>query len=400
VCQNSKMKMKQKKIVVVGSGYVGMSLSVLLAQENNVVILDINSVRVNKINLKKSPIKDNEIEYYLKEKKLNLSATLIKKDAYCGASLVIIATPTDYDPSKDNFDTLSVDKVVKDAIELTNDTLIVIKSTLPVGHTKKLQEIYKTKRIIFSPEFLREGQALKDNLYPSRIVIGGKKNKLTEEYSELLTNAAIINDTKVLFMNSTEAEAVKLFANSYLAMRVSYFNELDSFAHYNKLDVRAIIDGVCSDNRIGEGYSNPSFGYGGYCLPKDAKQLRSSFKNVPNGLISAIVSSNKVRQEYIAKHIISLRPSVVGIHRLVMKSNSDNFRSSSIQGIIDMLSGAGIFLIIYEPLIAEKLFKGHEVLNELEKFKSMSDIILTNRYSDELNDVTSKVFTRDVFLNN
>lgn len=394
------MKMKQKKIVVVGSGYVGMSLSVLLAQENNVVILDINSVRVNKINLKKSPIKDNEIEYYLKEKKLNLSATLIKKDAYCGASLVIIATPTNYDPSKDNFNTLSVDQVVKDAVELTNDSLIVIKSTLPVGHTKKLQEIHNTKRIIFSPEFLREGQALKDNLYPSRIVIGGKKNKNTEVYSKLLTNAAIVNDTKVLFMDSTEAEAVKLFANSYLAMRVSYFNELDSFAHYNKLDVRAIIDGVCLDNRIGEGYSNPSFGYGGYCLPKDTKQLKSSFKNVPNDLISAIVSSNKARQEYIARYIISLRPSVVGIHRLVMKSDSDNFRSSSIQGIIDRLYGSGIRLIIYEPLISEKSFKSHDVLTELAKFKSISDIILTNRYSDELNDVTSKVFTRDVFLNN
>ncbi|MDB2623050.1 nucleotide sugar dehydrogenase [Luminiphilus sp.] len=387
------------KITVVGSGYVGMSLAVLLAQHNDVVVLDVDASRVEKVNNKQSTVADTEIEAFLAEKELSLTATLDKQAAYEGASFVVVATPTNYDPDNNRFDTSSVDSVVGDALELNSDALVVIKSTIPVGHTKSLQEKHNTNRVIFSPEFLREGQALKDNLFPSRIIVGSQLEAGTA-FAELLVEGAEKSDIETLFIRSTEAEAVKLFANTYLAMRVSFFNELDSYALAHDLDTKSIINGVCLDERIGDGYNNPSFGYGGYCLPKDTKQLLANYDQVPQRLIKAIVSSNTTRKDFIADSIIKLNPKFVGIYRLVMKQGSDNFRASAIQGIMKRVKAKGIEVVIYEPTYDEAEFFQSKVLSSLDEFKNRSDVIISNRISDELNDVEEKVFTRDLFGNN
>ena len=379
-----------------GSGYVGMSLAVLLAQHNDVIVLDVDPSRVDMVNNKQSTVADAEIEAFLSEKELSLKATLDKHAAYKDASFVVIATPTNYDPDTSRFDTSSVDSVVNDALELNSDALVVIKSTIPVGHTKSLQEKHATDRVIFSPEFLREGQALKDNLYPSRIIVGTKL-EAGQEFANLLVQGAEKSDTETLFIRSTEAEAVKLFANTYLAMRVSFFNELDSYALAHDLDTKSIINGVCLDERIGEGYNNPSFGYGGYCLPKDTKQLLANYDQVPQTLIQAIVSSNTTRKDFIADSIIKLNPKVVGIYRLVMKQGSDNFRASAIQGIMKRIKAKGIEVVIYEPTYDETEFFQSKVLSSLDEFKNTSDVIISNRISDELNDVQGMVFTRDLF---
>ncbi len=384
------------KITVVGSGYVGMSLAVLLAQHNDVVVLDVDASRVEKVNNKQSTVADAEIEAFLAEKELSLKATLDKQAAYEGASFVVVATPTNYDPDTNCFDTSSVDGVVKDALELNADALVVIKSTIPVGHTKSLQEKHETNRVIISPEFLREGQALKDNLYPSRIIVGSQL-EVGRAFANLLVQGAEKSDIETLFIRSTEAEAVKLFANTYLAMRVSFFNELDSYALTHDLDTKSIINGVCLDERIGEGYNNPSFGYGGYCLPKDTKQLLANYDQVPQTLIQAIVSSNTTRKDFIADSIIKLNPKVVGIYRLVMKQGSDNFRASAIQGIMKRIKAKGIEVVIYEPTYDESEFFQSKVLSSLDKFKDTSDVIISNRINPELYDVKQKVFTRDLF---
>tara|TARA_B100001059_G_C17762943_1_gene543909 strand:+ start:155 stop:1333 length:1179 start_codon:yes stop_codon:yes gene_type:complete len=389
------MKIKTK-ITVVGSGYVGMSIAVLLAQHNDVCVLDIDSKRVEKINNNNSTIADTEIEQFLIKKELNLTATLDKRIAYNGANFVVVATPTNYDPQTNCFDTTSVDSVIKEALEHNKDALIVIKSTVPVGHTKFLQEKYETDRVIFSPEFLREGQALKDNLNPSRIILGSKDRE-GKAFADLLVQAANKKDVEVLFISSTEAEAVKLFANTYLAMRVSFFNELDSYAMTHELDTKSIIKGVSLDKRINEGYNNPSFGYGGYCLPKDTKQLLANYDQVPQTLIKAIVSSNTTRKDFIAESIIKLNPKVVGIFKLAMKQGSDNFRSSAIQGIMKRIKAKGIKVIIYEPTYKSSEFFQSKVFESLDKFKSKSDVIISNRMSPELNDVKEKVYTRDIF---
>ncbi len=389
------MKIKTK-ITVVGSGYVGMSLAVLLAQHNNVCVLDINPNNVEKINNNNSTIADTEIEEFLAKKELNLAATLDKRIAYNGANFVVVATPTNYDPQTNRFDTSSVDIVVKEALEHNKDALVVIKSTVPVGHTKFLQEKYDTDRVIFSPEFLREGQALKDNLNPSRIIIGSKQ-EAGKAFADLLLQAAYKKDVEVLFIRSTEAEAVKLFANTYLAMRVSFFNELDSYAMAHELDTKSIINGVSLDKRINDGYNNPSFGYGGYCLPKDTKQLLANYDQVPQTLIKAIVSSNTIRKDFIADSIIKLNPKVVGIFKLAMKQGSDNFRASAIQGIMKRVKAKGIKVIIYEPTYKSPEFFKSKVFESLDKFKSKSDVIISNRMSPELYDVKEKVFTRDIF---
>lgn len=384
------------KITVVGSGYVGMSLSVLLSQHNDVTVLEIDSDRVDKINNKISTVADPEIELFLSEKDLNLSATLDKHVAYEGACFVIVATPTNYDAENKIFDTSSVDNVIRDVLELNGEAYVVIKSTIPVGHTKLLQEKYSTNRILFSPEFLREGQALKDNLYPSRIIVGSQI-KAAKTFAKILVKAAKKQNIETLFIDSTEAEAVKLFSNTYLAMRVSFFNELDSYAFSQGLDAESIINGVCLDERIGGGYNNPSFGYGGYCLPKDSKQLLANFNKVPQALIQAIVSSNATRKDFIANSIINLKPRIVGIYRLTMKKGSDNFRSSAIKGIIKRIKDKGLEIVIYEPDLKENEFKNLKVLDSLEKFKEISDLIISNRMSSDLNDVADKVFTRDLF---
>ena len=384
------------KITVVGSGYVGMSLSVLLAQHNEVTVLDIDAERVCKINNKQSTVEDAEIEAFLAERELSLTATLDKQSAYMNASFVVVATPTNFDPDTNSFDTSSVDSVVRDALELNTDALIVIKSTIPVGYSKSLQDKYATDRVIFSPEFLREGQALKDNLYPKRIIVGSQL-EAGRAFADLLLEGANKTDVETLFMRSTEAEAVKLFANTYLAMRVSFFNELDTFALVHNLDTKSIINGVCLDERIGEGYNNPSFGYGGYCLPKDTKQLLSNYEQVPQKLIQAIVSSNTTRKDYIADEIIKLNPKTVGIYRLVMKQGSDNFRASAIQGIMKRIKAKGIKVIIYEPACSEDKFFQSKVLESIAEFKDRSDVIISNRMSSELDDVAEKVFTRDLF---
>jgi len=389
-----------RKIVVVGSGYVGMSLATLLAQKNRVVILDIDQKRVDMINRNESPIVDSDIAAYLSEKTLSIEATLSKELAYERASLVIIATPTDYDPVTNKFNTSSVDSVVDDALAFTKDCLIVIKSTLPVGHTKSLQLSRSSDRIVFSPEFLREGQALKDNLYPSRIIVGCAANNLTRDYVALMEDGAEKNNIEILFMDSTEAESVKLFSNAYLAMRVSFFNELDSYAIHNNLDVKSIIDGVCLDQRIGRGYCNPSFGYGGYCFPKDTKQLLAGFVDIPQALVQAIVESNDVRKTYLAEQIISRKPSTVGIYRLIMKTGSDNFRSSSVQDIISLLLERNIEVILYEPTLVVSNLPDVKLVSTLNQFKQLSDVIVANRTSSDLQDVTEKVFSRDVFLDN
>lgn len=386
----------KEKITIVGSGYVGMSLSVLFAQHNEVVILDTDPVRVEKVNKMQSTVKDKDIQNILKNNKLNLSATLEKDLAYQESKFIVVATPTNYDPKNNFFDTSSVDEVVSDALKFNPDALIIIKSTLPIGHTHFLQKTHDTDRIIFSPEFLREGHALMDNLYPSRIIIGSHSN-LAKKFAELLTFSSNLDKINTIFISSTEAEAVKLFANSYLAMRVSFFNELDSFALSNDLDSKNIIQGVCSDDRIGNGYNNPSFGYGGYCLPKDTKQLLAHFKNVPQKLISSIVSSNEIRKDFISRLIIDQNPKVVGIFRLIMKSGSDNFRSSAVQGIINRLAKKGIEIIIYEPRLDSEKFLDYDVISDLNYFKKTSDLIIANRNSDEIKDVEDKCFSRDLF---
>lgn len=390
---------KKTKITVVGAGYVGMSLSVLLAQHNDVILLDVDVRRVQSINNKQSTVSDMEIELFLAEKTLSLTATLEKQVAYQDADFIIVATPTNYDTDTNHFDTSSVDSVVEDALKLNEDALVVIKSTIPVGHTKSLQEKFETDRVIFSPEFLREGQALKDNLYPSRIIVGSQC-KAGIEFSSLLKGAAHKVDVETLFIESTEAEAVKLFANTYLAMRVSFFNELDSYALARELDTKSIINGVCLDDRIGDGYNNPSFGYGGYCLPKDTKQLLVNYEHVPQTLISAIVSSNVTRKDFIATEILKRSPRVVGFYRLVMKTGSDNFRSSAIQGIIKRIKAKGIEVIVYEPDFFGKSFFGSQVIESLVEFRLKADLIVANRESEELSTVLEKVFTRDMFGNN
>jgi UDPglucose 6-dehydrogenase len=384
------------KITVVGSGYVGMSLAVLLAQHNDVVVHDVDASRVEKVNNKQSTVADSEIEAFLAEKELSLKATLDKQAAYMGANFVVVATPTNYDPDTNRFDTSSVDSVVGNALELNADALVVIKSTIPVGHTKSLQEEHATNRVIFSPEFLREGQALKDNLFPSRIIVGSQL-EAGKAFANLLVQGAEKSEIETLFIRSTEAEAVKLFANTYLAMRVSFFNELDSYALAHDLDTKSIINGVCLDERIGQDYNNPSFGYGGYCLPKDTKQLLANYDQVPQTLIKAIVSSNTTRKDFIADSIIKLNPKVVGIYRLVMKQGSDNFRASAIQGIMKRIKAKGIEVVIYEPTYDETEFFQSKVISSLDEFNDKSDVIISNRISDELNGVAEKVFTRDLF---
>ena len=373
-----------------------MSLAVLLSQHSDVVILDVDPIRVEKVNNKKTTVADDEIESFLAEKELSLSATIDKHEAYSESNFVVVATPTNYDSETNRFDTSSVDGVVRDALELNENTFVVIKSTIPVGHTELLKEKFKTDRIIFSPEFLREGLALKDNLYPSRIIVGSQ-TEAAKEFANLLSRGAKKENIETLFIGSTEAEAVKLFANTYLAMRVSFFNELDSYAFAQNIDTQSIINGVCLDERIGNGYNNPSFGYGGYCLPKDTKQLLANYNQVAQKLIQAIVSSNSTRKDFIADSIINLNPKIVGAYRLAMKQGSDNFRASSIQGIIKRIKAKGIKVVIYDPSYKEKEFYDSKVINSLKSFKDISDIIISNRMNIELDDVVEKVFTRDLF---
>ncbi|MBO7612176.1 MAG: nucleotide sugar dehydrogenase [Elusimicrobia bacterium] len=391
------------KIAVAGTGYVGLSIAVLLSQQNEVYALDIVPDKIEKINNKISPVKDKEIQTFLLEKKLNLTATADDTLAYKNADFVVVSTPTNYDETKNYFDTTTVESVIKKAVEINPNAIIVIKSTIPIGFSNKMKEKYSTENILFSPEFLREGRALYDNLYPSRIIVGVDLNNKTllekaKVFAGLLQKAAVKENIESHIMNTTEAETVKLFANAYLALRVSFFNELDTFCSCYGLNTKDIVKGVCLDPRIGNYYNNPSFGYGGYCLPKDTKQLLASYKNVPQNIISAIVSSNRTRKDFIAEQIISKNPKTVGVYRLIMKTGSDNFRQSSIQGIIKRLKAKNIDVVIYEPTIKDKMFLDTVIIKNINTFKQVSDIIVVNRYDEQLSDVKNKVYTKDLFF--
>lgn len=384
------------KIAVAGTGYVGLSLATLLSQNNEVIALDVIPEKVEMINNRISPIKDEYIEKYFKEKNLNLKATLDYKEAFKDAKYIIISTPTNYNDETQYFDTSSVEDIINKVISMNINTTMIVKSTIPVGFINSMKEKYNIDNIIFSPEFLREGKALYDNLYPSRIIVG-EKSKRAEEFANLLKDNCLKDDVVVKYMDSTEAEAVKLFANTYLALRVAYFNELDTYAELKGLNTKDIIDGVCLDTRIGNHYNNPSFGYGGYCLPKDTKQLKANYNNVPENLISAIVESNKTRKDHIADEIIKRKPKVVGIYRLTMKSGSDNFRASAIQGVMKRIKAKGIEVVVYEPTLKEDNFFNSKVIKNIDEFKKICDIVISNRMENELLDIKEKVYTRDIF---